>query len=93
MNREVDVRHVLATIRIATLVLQRSGDVAVGIDQGPYLADHIRGAKFGELTDHSPMFGDADRLVDEVEEFLTGSRSAAEPDRGLATVIFTDIVD
>jgi hypothetical protein len=95
MNREVDVRHVLATIRVPTLVLHRCGDVAVSIDQGRYLADHIPGAKFGELpgSDHIPMFGDADRLVDEVEEFLTGSRSAAEPDRVLATVMFTDIVD
>jgi class 3 adenylate cyclase/pimeloyl-ACP methyl ester carboxylesterase len=95
MNREIDVRHVLPTIRVPTLVLHRSGDPSTGIDHGRYLAAHIPGAKLVELPgiDHIPVFGDADRLIDEIEEFLTGSRHEAEPDRVLATVMFTDIVE
>jgi class 3 adenylate cyclase/pimeloyl-ACP methyl ester carboxylesterase len=95
MNREIDVRHVLPSIRVPTLVLHRSEDANIEIDHGRYVAAHIPGAKFVELPgiDHIPFFGDADRLIDEIEEFLTGSRSEAEPDRVLATVMFTDIVD
>jgi class 3 adenylate cyclase/pimeloyl-ACP methyl ester carboxylesterase len=95
MNREIDVRNVLPSIRVPTLVLHRTGDANVGIGRARYLAAHIPGAKFVELPgiDHFPIFGDADSLIDEIEEFLTGSRREAEPDRVLATVMFTDIVD
>jgi class 3 adenylate cyclase len=95
MNWDVDVRHVLPALRVPTLVLHRSGDVAVSVEAGRYLAAQIPGAKYVELSgaDHLPFLGDSDRLVDEVEEFLTGSRHEAEPDRVLATVLFTDIVD
>ena len=66
----------------------------IPIDFGRYLAEHIPGAKFVELpgVDHVPWAGDVDRFVGEVEEFLTGSRQAAQPDRILATVMFNDIV-
>jgi class 3 adenylate cyclase len=66
----------------------------VEVDAGRYLGTHIPGAKYVELpgSDHG-VFLDSDRILDEVEEFLTGSRTAAEPDRVLATVLFTDIVD
>jgi len=59
-----------------------------------YLAEHIPGAKYVELPgdDHLPFMGDADALVDEVQEFLTGTREHVEPDRVLATVLFADIV-
>jgi class 3 adenylate cyclase len=95
MNWDIDIRHVLPAIRVPTLVLHRSGDLAVSVEAGRYIAAQIPGAKYVELpgNDHFPFVGDSDRLVDEVEEFLTGSRSEAEPDRVLATVMFTDIVD
>ena len=95
MNNEIDIRHVLAAIRVPTLVLHRDGDQRVDVEAGRFLGRTIPGAKYVELpgADHVPWVGDVDRLVDEIEEFLTGSRSQVEPDRVLATVIFTDIVD
>src|SRR5947207_1965804 len=96
MNKDIDVSHVLPTIRIPTLVLHRTGDATVNVDQGRYLATHLPGAKYVELAghDHLVFVGDGDRVVDEVQEFLTGSRSSElEIDRVLATVMFTDIVD
>lgn len=95
MNSEIDVRHVLPAIRMPTLVLHRTGDKRVRIDGGRELAAGIAGAKFVELNgeDHLLWAGDVDRIVDEMEEFLTGFRSGVEPDRVLATVMFTDIVD
>jgi class 3 adenylate cyclase len=94
MNSEIDARHILPTIRVPTLVLHRVGDPRVTVDAGRYLATRIPGAKYVELpgNDHAP-FDIGDRLADEIEEFLTGSRTDAEPDRVLATVMFTDIVD
>jgi class 3 adenylate cyclase len=97
MNTEIDARHILSTIRVPTLVLHRVGDSRITIDAGRYLAAHIPGARLVELpgSDHA-FFGEhdtADRIADEAEEFLTGSRHEIEPDRVLATVMFTDIVD
>jgi class 3 adenylate cyclase len=96
MNREIDVRHVLPAIRVPTLVLHRSGDTSIPVEFGRYLAGNIPAAKFLELsgTDHwAPNMADIDSLVDEIEQFLTGSRAQTELDRVLATVMFTDIVD
>jgi class 3 adenylate cyclase len=94
MTLETDLRHLLPTIRLPTLVLWRSGLVHSGSDHSRYLAGHIPGAKLGELPgDETLMYlGDTDAVVDEVEEFLTGSRHVPEADRVLATVLFTDIV-
>ena len=94
MNTEIDVRHILPVIRVPTLVLHRTRDPRVNVEAGRYLGNHIPGAKYAELpgSDHSPLL-DGDRILDEVEEFLTGSRPEVEPDRVLATVLFTDIVD
>jgi class 3 adenylate cyclase len=91
--REIDVTHVLPSLRLPTLVLHRADDVAVPKEAGQVLADQIPGARYVELpgNDHIPWFGDTDALLDEVEEFLTGSRHAPEPDRALQTVLFTDI--
>jgi class 3 adenylate cyclase len=93
MNREIDVRPILPAVRVPTLVLHRSGDRLTHIGQGQYLADQIRGARMRELPgeDHAWAAGDGDTVVDEIEEFLTGSRHDSEPDRILATVLFTDI--
>jgi class 3 adenylate cyclase/dienelactone hydrolase len=96
MNHEIDVRDILPTVRVPTLVLHRTGDRRVSVDGGRELGARIPGAKYVELPgdEHSPYLGEADRIVDEIEEFLTGSRSGAgDMDRVLATVLFTDIVD
>jgi class 3 adenylate cyclase len=97
MNREIDARHVLPAIRVPTLVMHRVGDSTVNVELGRYLAANIPGARYVELpgTGHNPFHERdiADRIVDEVQEFLTGSRGEVEVDRVLATVLFTDIVD
>ncbi len=94
MNKDIDVRHVLPTLRIPTLILHRTGDRVTRIEQARYLAERIAGAKLVEIpgNDHAPWVGDAETVLTEVEEFLTGARRDAEADRVLATVLFTDIV-
>jgi class 3 adenylate cyclase len=94
MNSLIDVRAILGTIQVPTLVLQRTGDTYRDPGHGRYLAEHIPSAKLVELagTDHLPYLGDADAVLDEVEEFLTGVRPPPERERVLATVLFTDIV-
>jgi class 3 adenylate cyclase len=92
MNSEIDVRDVLPAIRVPTIVLYREGEYYR--HAGRYLGERIPGAKTVALpgNDHLPWVGDQDALLDEVEEFVTGVRRGAEPDRVLATVLFTDIV-
>lgn len=94
VTMEIDVRDVLPAIRVPTLVVHRTGDRVVPVESGRYLAAHIPDARYVELPgdDHFPFVGDGDAIADEIEEFLTGSRPAREPDRVLATVLFTDIV-
>jgi class 3 adenylate cyclase len=94
MNMEIDARHVLPAIGVPTLILHRTGDRLTPVDQARHMAKHIRCAKLVELPgeDHTPWVGDTDALLDEIEEFLTGIRHGPEPDRILATVLFTDIV-
>lgn len=95
MNRSIDVRDVLPSIHVPTLVLCRADDAGDYREPCKHIADHIPGARFVELEgrDHLPFAGDADTFVDEIQEFLTGERSTREPDRILATVLFTDIAD
>jgi class 3 adenylate cyclase len=94
MNSEIDVRHVLPAIGVPTLVLHRTCDVTVDVEAGRYQAAQIPSAKYVELpgVDHPPFVGDAEPILAEIEEFLTGARPVAETDRVLATVLFTDIV-
>ena len=94
MIAEIDIRDVLQTIRVPTLILHSIGDGSVDIRSGRYLAEHIPGAKYVELPgpDHLPWLSDGDAIVSEIAEFLTGVRPTPEPDRVLATVLFTDIV-
>ena len=94
MNTDIDVRAILPSIRVPTLILQRRDDVYRHPGHAAYLASHIPGAKLVQLpgSDHLPYVGDAEAVLDEVQEFLTGVRSAPEHDRVLATVLFTDIV-
>jgi class 3 adenylate cyclase/pimeloyl-ACP methyl ester carboxylesterase len=95
MNTEIDIRNVLLSIHVPTLVLHRTGDLDIAVGNGKYLAEGIPNAKWVELpgVDHLPWVGDADGLLDEMEEFLTGARPAPTKERVLATVLFTDIVD
>jgi class 3 adenylate cyclase len=94
MNSQIDVRDVLSTIHVPTLVLHETGDQDVDVEEGRYIASRIPGAKFVEIPgeDHIFWARHADAVADEIEEFLTGVRPVAEPDRVLATVLFTDIV-
>jgi class 3 adenylate cyclase len=94
MNSQIDVREVLPTIRVPTLVLHRTGDLDVNVEEGRWIAGQIPGATYVELAgdEHLIWAGDVDGLVDEVEEFLTGSRPVHDADRVLATVLFTDLV-
>jgi class 3 adenylate cyclase len=97
MNVEIDARDILPTIHVPTLLLHRVGDSRVTPDAGRYLATHIPGSMYVELPGENHIFlGErdiTDRIVDETELFLTGSRTALEADRVLATVLFTDIVN
>jgi pimeloyl-ACP methyl ester carboxylesterase len=95
MNTHIDIRDILSSIHVPTLVVHRTGDKDVNTGNGRYLAQNIHGAKFVELPgeDHLPWVGDSDAIIDEVEEFLTGVRPAPLADRVLATILFTDIVD
>ena len=94
MNREIDARDILPSVRVPTLILHRIGERVIDIENARYMAQRIPGARLVELpgVDHMPWFGDIEPLVQEVEEFLTGERHVAEPERVLATVQFTDIV-
>jgi pimeloyl-ACP methyl ester carboxylesterase len=94
LYREMDVRAILPAIDVPTLVLHRKDDRMISVEQGRYLAEAIPGARHVELpgNDHLPFAGDLDSLLDEVEEFLVGSRGAPESERALATILFTDIV-
>jgi class 3 adenylate cyclase len=95
MNVEIDIRAILPTIRVPTLIVHRSGDTRVNVGAGRYFAAHIPGATYVELPgrDHVAWAGDTDAAIDSVERFLTGSVAAVEADRVLATVMFTDIVE
>jgi class 3 adenylate cyclase len=94
MVQDTDVRDVLPAIGVPTLVIHRADDLTVPVQHGRYLAERIPGARYVELprADHLPWV-DGDDILDEVESFVTGATSSYEPDRVLATVLFTDIVD
>lgn len=91
---DTDVRHVLPTIGVPTLVMHRREDSFLDPRHSRYLADHIPGARFVELEGTDTLFsvGDSESIIGEIEEFLTGTRHERQPDRVLATVLFTDIV-
>jgi class 3 adenylate cyclase len=90
----IDVRPILSTITAATLVVHARDDI-VAVQAGRYLADHIPGARYLEVdgADHAPWFTEPDKILTEIEEFLTGSHAApAQSHRALRTVLFTDMV-
>lgn len=92
---QVDVREVLPAVRVPTLVIHRTDDTFVPVAAARWMAGQIPGARLVELPGdlHLPWYGDTDAVIDEVEELVTGVRRGHEPDRALATVLFTDIVD
>jgi pimeloyl-ACP methyl ester carboxylesterase len=94
MNGPIDVRHVLPAIRVPTLIVHRSGDRSLSVEGARYMAERIEGSRFVELAgdDHLPWVGDQGAILDEVEQFLTGVRRGPDPDRVLATILFTDLV-
>jgi len=93
MNAEIDIRPVLPTVRVPTLILHRAGDRLLKVEEGRHMAEQIPGAKFIELPgiDHLPFVGDQDQILDEIEEFLTGMRHAPAYDQVLATVLVTHL--
>jgi class 3 adenylate cyclase len=94
MNTEIDVRAVLPSIRVPTLVLHRREDRDALVEEGRWIASQIPGATFVELPggDHIFWAGDTDSVLTEIEAFLTGVRPQPEPERVLATMLFTDVV-
>jgi class 3 adenylate cyclase len=94
LSGEIDVRHVLGSIRVPTLVMHRSEDMIVPVEHGRYLATHIPGARYVELPGGGNFWfdDDSETILAEVEEFITGVRPTAVADRLLLTVLFTDIV-
>ncbi|MEK6272059.1 MAG: adenylate/guanylate cyclase domain-containing protein [Actinomycetota bacterium] len=93
-TRSIDVTDVLPTVSVPTLVMHRTDDTAVPFLSARVLTSRIPGAKLVELPgqDHGFWFGDFDPIVDEIESLLIGTRTAREPERALATFLFTDIV-
>jgi len=93
MNTLIDIRDALPAIRVPTLIIHATGDKIAPIEAGRYFAEHIPNAKLVELDsiDHWPYFGDAELVLGEVQEFLTGVRTAPPPDTMLATVLCTNV--
>ena len=90
----LDARHALGAISAPTLVVHRSGDPLISVAHGRYLAEHIRGARLSEFPGefHFSGRGKDEDVLDEIEEFLTGTRPEPQIDRVLKTILFTDIV-
>ena len=93
MNVDIDIRNVLPTISVPTLVLHRAHES--WRDGSRFMGEHIPGARVVELPgdDHLPWEGDREALLDEIERFLSGVQEEAEPHRVLSTLLFTDLVD
>lgn len=95
MNAEIDVRSVLPSIRVPTLVIHREGDLCLKAEEGRYVASQIPGSKYVELPgiDHLPFVGDQEAVLDEIERFVAGAHYAGDHDRVLATVLNVRIAD
>jgi len=94
MAFDIDVRDIAKSIRVPTLILHSAGDKACHVENGRFLANEIPNSRYVELdgADHLPWFT-PDRALSEIQEFLTGYRVAETPDRALATVLLTDVVE
>jgi class 3 adenylate cyclase len=94
MLGEIDVRGVLSSVVVPTLIVHRDHDAIAPIEGARFMAVTIPEARLVELAgEHSPLTGDTDAILDAIEEFVTGRRQERAPDTILATVMFTDIVD
>lgn len=95
MNAEIDVRDVLPSIRVPALVVHRSGDLCLQVEEGRFVASRIPGSKFVELDgiDHLPFVGEQEEILDVIEDFLTGLHDAEIYDRVLATVLSVQIAE
>lgn len=95
MNTLIDIRDLLPTVRVPTLILHRDGDRDAQLEEGRYIASQIPGARFIQLegNDHLPWIGDTDSIINPIQEFLTGNHPTPSFDRILTTVLFVDIVD
>jgi pimeloyl-ACP methyl ester carboxylesterase len=95
MNLDIDIRGVLPSIHVPTLVMNRTDDPVANVEAARDLAAHIDGARFVEFAGNAHVFfqgPDPDEVAAEIQEFVTGSRPALGGDRALATILFTDIV-
>jgi pimeloyl-ACP methyl ester carboxylesterase/DNA-binding CsgD family transcriptional regulator len=94
MNSQIDIRYILPTIRVPTLILHRSGDENIPVGGSRYMAEQIPGARLVELPgiDHLVFAGDQEDVLGEIEQFLTGVRPTPESNRVLATILLTEIV-
>jgi len=95
MNTQLDITDILPTIHVPTLVMHRSDDIDVKVEEGRWMAERIPGSRFVEFpgTDHLPWVGDQEGILETAQEFLTGSRPEPDTTRVLATILFTDIVE
>jgi pimeloyl-ACP methyl ester carboxylesterase/class 3 adenylate cyclase len=93
-SARIDVRAALPEVAVPTVVVHRADDAVTPLAHGRYVAEHIPGARLVVLdgADHAPFTGDTDALIDEISEFVTGTRNASDPDRRLLALLFTDIV-
>jgi pimeloyl-ACP methyl ester carboxylesterase/DNA-binding winged helix-turn-helix (wHTH) protein len=95
MNAEIDVRNVLPLISVPTLVIHRSGDMCLKVEEGRYVASKIPGSRYVEFdgSDHLPFVGDQDEILDEIENFVLDSHTPVDVDRVLATVMSVKLED
>lgn len=93
MNAEIDVRNVLPLVRVPTLVIHRTGDLCLKVEEGRYVASKIPGSRYVEFpgSDHLPFVGDQNEILDEIERFVTGTLLAGDHDRVLTTVMNVQI--
>jgi hypothetical protein len=91
--REIDVRQSLSSIHVPTLVIHREGDQAVRVEAGRYLAGHIPGARYAELSgdDHWWWLGDVDSVIKEIETFISNLNPTSPVDRSLATILCIEL--
>ena len=94
MNLDIDVRHVLASIRVPTLILHAKDDRAIPVGASRQMADHIPNAKLVEIEsgDHLPFYDKPDEMIHHIQDFLTGSSTPAITESRVATLMFTDVV-